>query len=80
MIRINTDYLNEKMAAKKNILSKPFKYFSESITELKKVSWPTSREAINLTITVVAISVLIGLFLGFFDLVFGKALNFLLKK
>ena len=80
MIRITTDYLNENMAAKKSILSKPFKYFSESITELKKVSWPTSKEAINLTITVVAISVVVGLFLGFFDLIFGRALIFLLKK
>lgn len=68
------------MAVKKNILSKPVKYFSESITELKKVSWPTSKEAINLTIIVVVISVIVGLFLGFFDLIFGKALNFLLKK
>ena len=39
----------------------------EIVDELKKVVWPTRREAIRLTIMVLAICVAVGIFLGAID-------------
>lgn len=63
-----------------SIISKPIKYFKESKEELKKVSWPTGKEALHLTIVVVVISGIIALFLGFFDLILNEGMSFILKK
>ena len=40
--------------------------------ELKKVVWPTRREAIRLTIMVLAICVVVGIFLGAIDYGFSE--------
>jgi preprotein translocase subunit SecE len=44
------------------------RYFSETAGELKKVSWPTRQEALQLTVLVVAVMVVMGLILGGVDL------------
>lgn len=43
-------------------------FFKETIAELRKVTWPTRREATRLTILVIIISVVVGLALGAVDL------------
>ena len=43
------------------------RYFSETAGELRKVSWPTWPEARQLTILVIIVMVVIGLFLGLVD-------------
>lgn len=43
-------------------------FFKETIAELRKVTWPTRREATRLTILVIIISVVVGLVLGAVDL------------
>jgi preprotein translocase subunit SecE len=40
--------------------------------ELKKVSWPSRQEAIRLSLIVIAVCVVIGLFLGLIDLGFTE--------
>ena len=45
----------------------PAKFFREVVAELKKVTWPTREETIKLTVVVIAISVLVGLFIGGLD-------------
>jgi preprotein translocase subunit SecE len=47
-------------------------------SELRKVSWPTQRETMNLTAVVIALSVAVGLFLGGTDFVFQELFRFLL--
>jgi len=47
-------------------------YFRETWFELKKVSWPTRSEAINLTIIVVSVTTFLALVLGFMDWVFSS--------
>ncbi len=42
-------------------------FFKETIAELRKVAWPTRREATRLTILVIIISVVVGLALGAVD-------------
>lgn len=55
------------------------RYFRETIGELKKVSWPTREEAINLTRIVLIVIAAMALFLGVLDLLFGKFFALLLR-
>jgi len=55
-------------------------YLKSTKTELKHVSWPTKKQAIAFTIIVVLISVLTALYLGFFDFIFSKILQFFILK
>ena len=48
------------------------KYFSEIWAELKKVTWPTRKEAIRLTLLVLAISGAIGAVLSVVDIGFSR--------
>ncbi len=50
-------------------------YIKDTQGELKHVSWPTRNQAIAFTIVVVLISVFVSFYLGFFDYLFGKALE-----
>ena len=42
-------------------------YFRETIGELRKVSWPTRREALQLTGLVIVVMVIVGIILGLTD-------------
>ncbi|MBD3327871.1 preprotein translocase subunit SecE [Candidatus Peregrinibacteria bacterium] len=46
-------------------------YFQESYQELKKVSWPTQKRAIRLTILVLGFVLVTAIFIGILDYVFG---------
>jgi preprotein translocase subunit SecE len=46
-------------------------FFREAWQELKKVNWPSPEQARNLTVLVVAISVVVGVFIFVCDIVFG---------
>ncbi len=59
-------------AKKPNALQR---YFSETTGELRKVSWPTRQEAIQLTIVVLLVMVAMGVFLGLVDLLAQNLLN-----
>jgi preprotein translocase subunit SecE len=60
-----------KAAAKKR--SNPvFRYFRETIIELRKVNWPTREEATQLTIIVLIVVGLMSALLGFLDFVFAQ--------
>ena len=50
-------------------------YATESVAELKKVTWPTREETIKHTILVISISLLIALFLGLLDYGLGLAVE-----
>ncbi len=43
--------------------------------ELKQVTWPTRQEAVQLTITVITISLIMGLFVGIIDISLAKVLE-----
>ena len=50
------------------------RYFKETWYELKKVSWPTRREALNLTGMVVAVTLFLAIVLGLMDWLFKSGL------
>ncbi len=45
----------------------PVKFLNEVIAELKRVTWPTREELIKLTTVVIAISIVVGAFIGGLD-------------
>ena len=61
-------------------MDKVISFIQESKTELKKVQWPTKKEAIRLTLYVVAISFGVGLFVMGFDYLFKELLSLLLAS
>jgi preprotein translocase subunit SecE len=44
------------------------RFFRETIGELRKVSWPSRQEAINLTILVIVVMTVMSMFLWLIDL------------
>ncbi len=48
------------------------RFFRETIGELRKVSWPTRTEAINLTKIVLAVIVALSAVLGILDVLFSR--------
>lgn len=51
---------------KQNAISR---YFRETVGELRKVNWPTWPEARQLTIIVIAVMVVMGIYLAIVDLI-----------
>lgn len=51
-------------------------YLRDTKGEMKHVSWPTRRQSLVYTALVVVVSIAISLYLGFFDLIFAKLLEF----
>lgn len=47
-------------------------FFRETIGELKKVTWPTRREAWYLTVVVLVVMAGMGAFLGLLDFIFSR--------
>lgn len=50
---------------------------SDLISELKKVTWPTRNNTIRLTLIVVAISLIIGFYIGIIDSLLAIGLEFM---
>ena len=48
------------------------RYYRETIGELRKVSWPTRQEAINLTSITLVVIVIMSAFLGSLDYIFNQ--------
>lgn len=58
----------------------PAQFFREVAAELKKVTWPTREEMIKLTVIVVAISLLVGAFIGGLDFLLLNLTPLLFKR
>ena len=54
------------------------RYFKETIGELRKVTWPTRKEATNLTIIVIIVTLTMSILLGFLDFIYTKLFAFIL--
>lgn len=54
-------------------------YIKGSISEMKKVTWPTKKETRNYTYLVIGISLATAAFLGALDYIFSMGLEFLVK-
>jgi preprotein translocase subunit SecE len=54
------------------------KFFQETVGELRKVSWPTRREAIRLTWIVIGVILIMAAILGGLDFVYTKIFGVIL--
>jgi len=54
-----------------------FTFFADVIGELRKVTWPSRRDTIRLTVLVILVCVLVGAFLGALDFGFSKLVTML---
>jgi preprotein translocase subunit SecE len=53
------------------------RYFRETVGELRKVKWPTTKEAWHLTRIVLMVLVVMSLILGSLDFVFSKLIEWI---
>jgi len=53
-------------------------FYRETVAELRKVTWPTQSEAINLTRVVVVVILAVGAFLGVLDFLFSQLFGLIL--
>jgi len=56
------------------------RYFQETISELRKVSWPTRKEAIRLTEIVIIVIFVMSIFLGGLDYLYSKIFGLILAR
>lgn len=54
------------------------RFFQETVGELRKVSWPTRREAIRLTWIVIGVIIVMAIILGGLDFVYTKIFGVIL--
>jgi len=54
-------------------------FFTNKIAELNNVTWPTKQQAVHSMITVIAIMLLVGIFLGVVDYLFNEGILLLLN-
>lgn len=60
-------------------MEKITRYFIESWQELLKVKWPTRKQMVELTTIVLGLTLVMSLFTGAFDILFGWSYGLLLK-
>jgi preprotein translocase subunit SecE len=60
-------------------MGKLLAFLGEVRVELEKVSWPTPRQTINLTLVVIIVSTLVGIYVGGIDLLMAKLTESILK-
>ena len=54
------------------------RYYKETRAELRKVNWPTRRQAINLTLIVLAVTVFMAALLGTIDYLFAQLFSLII--
>jgi preprotein translocase SecE subunit len=54
-------------------------FVKEAVLEFKKVEWPSKKETIRLTGTLIGVSLSVGLFVLAIDYVFKQSLSLLIK-
>ena len=55
------------------------RYFKETRAELRKVSWPSREEAVNLTIIVMTVTIAMAAFLGVVDFLFSRLFSLIIR-
>lgn len=59
---------------------RPFKFFSEVVAELRKVSWLSRQELIRLGLMVIVVTLAAGIVLGLIDYGFSKLIEVALLR
>jgi len=62
------------------MLNKVTTFLKEVQLEMKKVNWPTRRETIRYTLMVIGVALVVAVFLGGFDFIFQRLLEYFIIK
>ena len=65
----------EKKDKKPGIIARVSKWLKDMKAELKKVQWPTRKQTINNTLIVIACVIVVGIVIGAFDFIAGRAIE-----
>jgi preprotein translocase subunit SecE len=60
-------------------MTSPVVYLQEVITELKKVDWPSTKQTRNMTMLVIVVTLLVGVYIGGLDFLFSRLMAALLN-
>lgn len=63
-----------------NIFSKVTKYLREVRSEMTKVTWPTRGQTVKMTLLVIIVSVVIGVFIGSLDILLSRIAGAILSR
>ena len=55
-----------------------FRFVGETASELRRVTWPSRQETLRLTVMVISVAVVVGIFLGVVDLSFARLFDVIL--
>ena len=69
----------EAVEARPKITDRIAEYLRDTRGELRKVSWPTRKQATNLTTIVLAVTVVMAIFLGALDFVFASLVRLIVS-
>ena len=58
-----------------NIFAKLRTFLKEVYIEMRKVNWPTRKEALKYTVIIIVVSIAVAAFLGSLDYIFTTILN-----
>lgn len=50
-------------------------YINEVIREIKKVTWPTKKQTQDMTLLVIGVSLVVGLYISLLDFIFQKLMT-----
>jgi preprotein translocase SecE subunit len=56
------------------------RFIAEAVSELRKVSWPTVTQTRNLTVLVFTVSLVVGIFVAFWDQLFQGVIGFIARS
>ncbi|MDD5431953.1 MAG: preprotein translocase subunit SecE [Candidatus Omnitrophica bacterium] len=62
-----------------NLVQKPINFVKEVKVELSKVAWSSRHELMDSTLVVIAITTILGVFIGLVDVILSKFLSFLFR-
>lgn len=64
----------------KIMFSKITTFLKEVQLEMKKVNWPTKEQTVRYTLMVIGVAVAVAIFLGGFDFIFSRLLDWFFIK
>jgi len=62
-----------------NAIAKLTEYFKGSVSEMKKVVWPSKKQTTTYSLIVVAMSIGVAIFFGILDYIFNIGLGIFIK-
>ncbi len=68
-----------KPNAFKRLIDRLTEYLKDTRGELRKTSWPTREQATNLTLIVLAVTIVMAAFLGALDFVFAQVIRLIVS-